>query len=155
MTDFQKWSLFLLRVSLGMVFFYAGITKVINPQWSAAGYLRGAAQFSSFFSWLASDTMLPLVNFLNEWGLTLIGAALLLGIGVRLAGFAGAAMMVLYYLPLGFLHPNEHALIVDEHIVYAAGLLVLAAYNAGSFWTLRHGLMRSLSAFPRVTRWLR
>ena len=40
--NFQKISLFFLRVFLGGLFFYAGITKVLDPSWTAAGYLKGA-----------------------------------------------------------------------------------------------------------------
>ena len=45
MTSFQKFFLFLLRVTVGWMFFYAGITKVLNPQWSAEGYIKGANAF--------------------------------------------------------------------------------------------------------------
>ena len=45
MATSQKFFLFLLRVSAGWMFFYAGITKVLNPQWSAEGYLKGAKSF--------------------------------------------------------------------------------------------------------------
>ena len=49
MTNSQKFFLFLLRVSAGWMFFYAGITKVLNPQWSAEGYLKGAESFYLVF----------------------------------------------------------------------------------------------------------
>ena len=84
MTQFQKISLFLLRVSLGWMFFYAGITKVINPAWSAEGYLNGAKTFAGFYHWLASPGILPVTNFVNEWGLTLLGVSLVLGISAIL-----------------------------------------------------------------------
>ena len=45
MATSQKFFLFLLRVSAGWMFFYAGITKVLNPQWSAEGYLKGSESF--------------------------------------------------------------------------------------------------------------
>ncbi|MEK7098213.1 MAG: hypothetical protein AAB906_05185, partial [Patescibacteria group bacterium] len=60
MTQFQKISLFLLRISLGWLFFWAGITKVLNPTWSAAGYLQGAKTFADFYQWLATPSLLPL-----------------------------------------------------------------------------------------------
>ena len=68
MNTFQKISLFLLRVSMGWFIFYAGITKVLNPEWSAAGYLKGAKTFVSFYEWLLQPNILPSINFLNEWG---------------------------------------------------------------------------------------
>jgi thiosulfate dehydrogenase (quinone) large subunit len=132
----QKFTLTLLRISIGWMFFYAGITKVLDPAWSAAGYLKAAKQFPEFYQWLASPAMLPITNALNEWGLTLVGVALVLGVGVRLAGALGAVIMILYYLPLGVPYPNSHALVVDEHIIYAATLLFLAAVRAGRVWGL-------------------
>ena len=136
MTTFQKFSLIFLRLSLGGLFLYAGITKVLDPSWSAAGYLAGAKNFPTLFAWFASPTILPTVNFLNEWGLTLLGASLILGLAVRLSSWLGAALMLLYYLALPFPYPNAHALIIDEHIIYIFALLVLAAYDAGSVWSL-------------------
>ncbi len=48
----QKFFLFLIRVTTGWMFFYAGITKLLDPQWSAAGYLKGAKAFTWFFQML-------------------------------------------------------------------------------------------------------
>lgn len=42
-------SLLLLRATLGWLFFYAGLTKVLNPAWSAAGYLNGAKTLPDFY----------------------------------------------------------------------------------------------------------
>ena len=129
--------LFLLRISIGWLLFYAGITKVLNPAWSAGGYLQNAKTFSGFYQWLATPEMLPITNFLNEWGLTLLGAALLFGVFVRWAGILGALMMILYYLPvLEFPNVGEHSYIVDEHIIYALALLLLAASETGKIFGL-------------------
>lgn len=125
-------SFFLLRLSLGALYLYAGITKLLNPEWSSAGYLAGAKQFTGFFQWLASPQIVFCVDFMNQWGLTLLGVSLLLGAGVRWSSKLGAALMFLYYLPLGFPFPNEHAFLVDEHIVYAFALLYLGFSKAGN-----------------------
>ena len=157
MTRFQSVSLFLLRVGLGWMFFYAGITKILDPQWSAAGYLSGAKTFGGFYQWLMSPSVLPVVNFMNEWGLTLLGAALILGVFVRLASYGGALLMLLYYLPiLQFPYPNPHAYIVDEHIVYILALFVLAAFRAGRVGGLerRCANLPICSKFPRLRAWL-
>lgn len=139
MTQLQKISLFLLRISMGWLIFYAGITKVLNPEWSAAGYLKGAKTFVGFYQWLTSPGILPIVNFLNEWGLTLIGISLILGIGVRLSSIFGAALMLLFYFPvLNFPYPNPHSFLVDEHIIYALVLLLLAGFRTGRIWGLEN-----------------
>ncbi|MEK7465711.1 MAG: DoxX family membrane protein [Patescibacteria group bacterium] len=131
----QKLFLFLLRISIGLLFFYAGISKVLNPAWSAAGYLTHAKTFAGFYAWLASPALLPFINFLNEWGLTLLGVALLLGLFVRLSGILGAVLMLFYYFPaLKFPYVPPNAFLADEHIIYIFALLVLVVFNAGNTW---------------------
>jgi thiosulfate dehydrogenase (quinone) large subunit len=142
----QKLLLTLLRVSLGWLIFYAGITKVLNPEWSAAGYLRGAKTFSGLYRWFGQPEILPTINFLNEWGLTLLGVALILGVAVRLVSVPGALMMILYYLPvLEFPYISTHSYIVDEHIIYALVFLLLGALGAGRVWGLDDWLSKKLS----------
>ena len=153
----QQISLFLLRLALGMLFFYAGITKVVNPAWSAAGYLKGAKTFSGFYSALASSSFLPITNFLSEWGLTLIGLSLIVGVFVRISSILGAAMMILFYFPiLDFPYPNPHSFLVDEHIVYAFALLVLGSLRAGRVWGLENWCsnLPICSKFPKLRNWL-
>ena len=137
MTQFQKISIFLLRIIMGWLFLYAGVTKIIDPAWSAAGYLKGAKTFIAFYHWLLSPDILPTVNVLNEWGLTLIGLALLVGIFARISAISGTVLMLLYYFSvLDFPYPNPHSYLVDEHIIYALALLLLAILNAGRVWGL-------------------
>lgn len=136
-------AVFLSRVALGMLFFYAGITKVLNPSWSAAGYLNSAKTFPGLYQWFASAGNIGWVNFLNEWGLTLVGLALVFGLLVRWASLGGILIMALYYLPiLKFPYVGEHSLLVDDHIIYITVFLILFASNAGNFWGLDSKLKR-------------
>ena len=98
MTNFQKISLFLLRLGMGILFFLAGYVKLIDPSWSAAGYISGSKIFVGFYGWLLRLEILPVINFLNEWGLILIGAALLLGVFVRFASTARHGNKKLTYI---------------------------------------------------------
>lgn len=123
----------LLRISLGWMMFYAGITKVLDPAWSAAGFLENAAFFQSFFAWFAQPEILPLTNTLNAWGLMLIGVALLLGLFVRISSLFAIFLMVLYYLPVLPASTGGYTLFVDNHVIYAAGFLLLAGISAGRF----------------------
>lgn len=133
----QNLSLFLLRISLGWLFFYSGITKVLDSSWSAAGYLEGAKTFPDLFAFFLQPNILPIVNLLNEWGQLLLGVSLILGVFVRLSAWGGVLLMILYYLPvLDFPYPNAHSYIVDEHIIYICALLVLLSFNAGKVWGL-------------------
>ncbi len=145
-----------LRIALGWLFFYAGITKVLNPAWSAKGYLLGAKTFSGFYAWLASDGVLPIVDFLNEWGLTLIGAALILGLFTRISALLGAAMMILYWFPVLDFPKVDHGFLVDDHVVYALALLALAAFRAGRTWGLdaRWAKLPLNAKIPKLREWL-
>lgn len=142
---------------MGWIMLYAGITKVIDPNFSAAGYLQNAKIFSGFYTWLMSPNILLAVNFVNEWGLTLLGISLILGIGVRLSSLLGAFLMLLYYFPiLQFPYPNPYSYIVDEHIIYALVLLFFAAVRAGRAWGLENWCanLPICSHFPRLREWL-
>lgn len=138
MNTAQKFILFLLRISIGWLIFYAGITKVLNPGWSAEGFLRGAKTFSGFYQWLTTPEILQIVNFLNAWGVMLIGVSLILGIFVRFSATLGVVVMALYYFPiLVFPYAGEHSYLVDEHVIYALVLTLLASSAASKAWSIR------------------
>jgi thiosulfate dehydrogenase [quinone] large subunit len=136
MSTFQKFSIFFLRVALGWMYFWAGITKVLDPKWSAEGYIKGAKLFPEIYQFFLQPNVLPWVNLVNEWGLVLLGVSLILGIFVRFSAPLGVALMALYYMALGFPYPNAHSMVVDEHIIYIGALLVLASCRAGRVWGL-------------------
>lgn len=139
MTKAQKVSLFLLRVGLGLFMFYAGFTKIIDPSWSAAGYIGAAKNFVGFYHALLGPSILPIVNILNAWGLTLLGLSLISGLFTRLSSILGIVLMALYYLALPLPQPDAHSFIVDDHIIYILALLIIINFSAGKVW----GLSRS------------
>lgn len=137
--------------------FYAGITKVLNPEWSAAGFLKGAKAFTGFYNFFLQPEILPVVNFLNAWGLTAIGLALMLGVGVRLASVFGAGLMFLYYFPiLEFPHAGPYAFLVDEHIMYILIFCALFVFRAGRFWGLETWCsnLPICSQYPKIRAWI-
>lgn len=145
MPHFQKISLFLLRVGLGILYGYAGWSKLVNPTWSAAGYLKGAKTATWLYHFFLLPDILPVINFLNEWGLFLLGVSLILGIGIRISGWAGIFVMAMYYVAiLSFPYVGEHSWIVDEHVIYACALLVLISMNAGHVWGIAGWVERSV-----------
>lgn len=146
----MKIYIFLLRISFGILFFYAGVTKVLNPAWSAAGYLKGAQTLSSFYNFLLEPEILPIINFINAWGLTLLGVSLLLGIFVRLSSKLGALLMLLYYIPiLNFPYAGTNSFLVDQHIIYIFSLLLLGSARAGRHW----GLEKWCSSLPICSKY--
>ena len=137
--------LLLLRLAVGWHLLYEGLAKLLTPDWTAAPYLllsRGF--FPEFFHSLASNpALLRTVDFLNTWGLILIGTALVLGCLTRLASGFGVALLALYYLaqpPLiqtGYRIPVEgHYLLVNKNLVELLVLAVFLAIPAGRLWGL-------------------
>ncbi|MEK9194406.1 MAG: DoxX family membrane protein [Patescibacteria group bacterium] len=156
MTKAEKITLFLLRIGTGWLMFYAGITKILTPNWSAEGYLKGAKTFAGFYQWLLNPNILPVINFVNEWGLTFLGVSLILGVFVRLSSVLGAMLMLLYYFPVLTFPYVEHGFLVDDHIIYALVLVFLAAIRAGRYYGLENWCsnLPICSKFPRLRNWL-
>ncbi len=139
-----RFSLLLTRVALGGLMFYAGITKVTDSTWSAADYITKASNFPEFYKIFLNPTILPIVNFLNAWGLTILGISLILGIFVRLSSFLGIVLMLLYYFAAGtFPHPNPSTYIIDEQIIYALMLFFFIMIRAGRYWGFDQFLSRN------------
>jgi len=141
---------------MGWVMFYAGIVKIMNPAWSAVGYLGNAKTFAGFYQWFLQPSILPTTNFINEWALTLLGVSLILGIGVRFSSVLGAFLMMLYYFPvLTFPAIPPHSYIIDDHIIYALVLVYFAAVRAGRYWGLENWCanLPICRNFPGLHRW--
>jgi thiosulfate dehydrogenase [quinone] large subunit len=96
----QMWAMVILRVGIGWHFLYEGITKLLNPDWSSLGYLMDSGGiFEGLFQSMAVNaTVLNVIDFLNVWGLILIGAGLILGLFTRIATIAGIVLLAFYYL---------------------------------------------------------
>lgn len=117
-----------LRVVLGWVLFYAGITEVLDPTWTASGYLANGVPDANPFAgvWIAMAGT-PMVDVLVQWGLTLTGLGLIVGAPGRWNAFRGSFIMLVFRassLPL------EHAVVVDQHVVYVLVLASVATLGA-------------------------
>lgn len=122
---------------MGWLFLYAGLSKLINPQWSALGYMKSTQILKGFYAILMSPEILPFINLLNEWSLTLLGISLILGLFVRLSSILGSVLMFLYYLPiLNFPFVGKTSYIVDQHIIFILVLWYFAAIGAGRIFGL-------------------
>lgn len=133
----QMYALFTLRMFIGWYFLYEGLAKLFTPNWSAYGYLVDSkGVFSPLFLQLAENpVMLEVVNFVNVWGLTLVGLSLILGLLTRL-GYLGAFLfLLLFYLshpPLlnvEYMMPTEGSYLwIDKNLIMLLSVLVLALF---------------------------
>lgn len=142
-TNYSAWqvtALVILRMMIGWHLLYEGISKLINPYWSSAGYLMESKWiFASWFqSIVANPTALKIVDFLNEWGLIAIGLGLIAGVLTQVATIAGIVLLLLYYFAnppfvgLTYSMPTEGSyLIINKTLIEAAALFVLAIFPTG------------------------
>lgn len=141
-----------LRLSLGWFMFFAGIEKVLNPDWTAKGFLLGAKTFPAFYAWFAEPFNLWWSDPFNAWGIMLIGVALLLGIAVRPAAWVGAGLMILYYFPHNVFPKVPHGFIVEEHIIYAIAFILIAIFPHAQQFGLGNILRRTFLGRVPIVR---
>jgi thiosulfate dehydrogenase [quinone] large subunit len=150
-----------IRLALGWIFLWAFLDKTfglghsttsakswLNGGSPTAGFLGKAATgpFTDFYHSIAGTAV---ADFLFMAALLGVGAALMLGIGMRIAAASGALLTVMMWTAV---LPPESNPFMDDHLIYAAVLVVLALLGAGN--TL--GLGRIWTATPLVRRapWL-
>ncbi|WP_433518761.1 hypothetical protein ACQP2T_26625 [Nonomuraea sp. CA-143628] len=129
------------RISIGWIFLWAFLDKTFgwgfatpaNRAWTSGGspttgFLKGTGEnaLGGFFSSLAGQ---PWVDWLFMLGLLGIGAALILGVGLRIAAITGSLMLVLMWAAELPLANNPF---MDEHLIYAIVLVGLALAGAGT-----------------------
>lgn len=141
-----------LRLLLGWFMLFAGIEKVLDPHWTASGFLLNAKTFPEFYAWFGSPMNTWWVDPLNAWGITLVGVALLLGVAIRPAAWAGAALMILYYFPQNVFPAVPHGYIVEEHIIYAVAFVLVAVCPAAHRFGLSKRLRRTFLAKIPIVR---
>lgn len=141
----QLTSLVVLRVLIGWHFLYEGMVKIVNPNWSSAEFLRQSkGPFSGFFTSIADyPGLLNIVDFLNEWGLVLIGIGLIAGGFTRIASISGIVLLFLYYIsqpPLIGIESSMHAegnyLIVNKILIEMGSLFVLMLFPTSNIYGL-------------------
>lgn len=144
-----------LRFLLGWYMFADGLKILLTPGWSSKEFLLGAKTFPVFYAWFATPANLWWVDPLNSWGITLVGVALLLGVGVRPAAWAGAALVILYYFPHYAFPTVPYGWIVEEHIVFAAAFILVALIPAASSFGLSRALRNTaLGKIPLIGAWI-
>jgi thiosulfate dehydrogenase (quinone) large subunit len=150
-----------LRVVLGVTFFWAFLDKLFGLGYSTPSeraWINGGSPTKGF---LANSADGPFAGFYQDiagagwadWlfmiGLAGIGAALLLGVGMRVAAASGA---VLYLLMWSVVLPPTTNPVVDDHIIGALVLIALALVHAGD--TVGFGRWWKRQPIVQQNRWL-
>lgn len=165
----------LLRIAFGLTFLWAFFDKLLALGYStgeitnSAGDRTGIDFFAKDGAWLNGGS--PTKGFLShvsnnnplhsmwhqmagsawaDWlfmlGLLGVGAALTVGIGMRIAGIAGVALYLFMFVASWPLVTNP---VIDDHLLGAVSVAVLAMTYAGDTW----GLGRRWAQTPVVARY--
>ncbi|MBF0199098.1 MAG: hypothetical protein HQL32_15385 [Planctomycetes bacterium] len=141
-SSFQLTIITLLRIVIGWHLLYEGVVKFISPGWTAASFLESSWGIAApFYQFLASsNTLVSIVNFLNIWGLILLGTTLILGLFLRSTCLLGMILLGLYYMahPPFLENPSSIAsegnyLFVNKNIIEIMGLFVVYLFPTGHF----------------------
>jgi uncharacterized membrane protein YphA (DoxX/SURF4 family) len=155
----QLTGLILLRLAIGWHFLYEGLAKLFTPNWSSQSYLDSSRWIlRGVFNWIISNpAVLKIVDFLNIWGLILIGLGLFFGVFTRAAGISGIVLLLLYYLAhppfigLGFEMPNEgNYLIVDKILIELMALTVLTLFPTSSMTGIKQMIMMLKNKIQKI-----
>ena len=168
-TSAARRALAALRIGFGVTFLWAFFDKLlalgyatgVNPETGAVdrfgpdAWVNGGSPtfgfltfgvpadnpFQSFFNGIAGD---PWVNWLFMLSLLGIGLALTFGVGMRIAGASGALLYLMMWVAS---MPLENNPVVDDHLLGAITVVVLALTLSGDTWGFgkiwsRTGLVR-------------
>ena len=147
-----------LRIGFGVTFLWAFFDKLlalgyatgVNPETGAVdrfgpdAWINGGSPtfgfltfgvpednpFREFFNGLAGDTWVDWLFMLSLLG---IGLALTFGVGMRLAATSGALLYLMMWVAS---MPLENNPVVDDHLLGALTMVVLATTLAGDTWGL-------------------
>lgn len=151
-------ALAVLRIGFGLTFLWAFFDKLLAlgfatgtdaetgvvDRFGEAAWINGASPtegflafgvnpdspFAGFFNGLVGSAV---VDWLFMLGLLGIGIALTLGIGMRLAGATGALLYLMMYTAVMVPENNP---VLDDHLLGAITVIVLALTLAGDTWGL-------------------
>jgi thiosulfate dehydrogenase (quinone) large subunit len=116
---------------------YEGVVKLSNPDWTSIGFLVDSkGLFEGLFHAMANNLkVIPFIDFLNLWGLILIGLGLILGLFSRPALISGIILLAMYYLShpaiigADYMMPSEGSyLFINKTLIELFAMSVLLVF---------------------------
>lgn len=147
-SDIARRVLAVLRLATGFIFLWAFLDKTfglgystpaerawVNGGTPSQGFLLGDAvvgPLKPFFASIAS----PASDVLFMIAMLAIGVAVTLGIGLRVSAVVGSFVLLAMWMaewPIGMGTGSTNP-IVNDHVIYALSLTVIAVLHAGDTW---------------------
>lgn len=146
-----------LRIGMGWIFLWGFLDKLFGLGFATASenaWLAGGSPTSGYLNFATSGPLAPLFqslagNPIVDWlfmvGLLAIGLSLILGMGVKIGGYAGALLVFLMWL--SHLPPQNNPFL-DDHIIYAIIFIGPARVKAGQWLGLGKWWSERVKNYP-------
>ncbi len=134
---FQLVFLVLLRFAIGWYFLYEGVAKLLSHGWSSYAYLIDSQGiFEDLFKLLTQNpTVMLLIDYINIFGLILIGLLIILGLFEKISYIGALLLLIMYYLShpalidTNYMLPAEGSYLwINKNVVMIFSLLVLYVF---------------------------
>lgn len=150
--------LVILRVTIGWFFLYEGLVKILSPNWTSYGYLVDSKGFfRPLFTLIAENpTLMTITDFINIYGLAIVGLLLILGLFERIGYIGAAAFLLLYYIahpPLinvEYLLPSEGSTLwVNKNLVMFVAVAVMYFFPTSRIIGLDRAILKDRKSYVR------
>lgn len=121
---------FLLRLTLGLNFFYLGFTTLFNHP---LGEELGGRSLGNLYAWIAGTASGTPLQVFSAWAFLTIGACLILGLMTRLASITGIALTLASYVPNVTFSPLNPSQFANDAALAVVCLLIIIFADAGSY----------------------
>jgi len=125
-----RMAIFLLRIAIGLNFFYFGFAVLFNP---ALSKNFSAQSFGNLYSWLAAPSVAGWVHPFAQWAFLVIGACLILGLATRIASIVGIAVTFLSFLPNVSYNALSIEQFLNDEVIVIICLLIILLSDAGTY----------------------
>jgi uncharacterized membrane protein YphA (DoxX/SURF4 family) len=138
--------IFLLRLVLGLNFFYLGFTNLFSHPLEQT---FGQRSLTDLYAWIAASTNAGYLGTLFAWMFLIIGVCLLIGLLTRLMSTIGFILILASYFPGITSSALTASQFVSDGVIVAICLLVLIFSNAGAYLGVDKFIHIGLSPKPK------
>lgn len=136
-------AILLLRIAVGLDFFYLGFGTLFNP--SLGAELR-QKPLGDLYVWLNSSASDGWLHSIAPWVFIFIGICLVVGLATRLSSLIGMVLILINFWPAFNLTKASAFQAANDQIIILLSLLVIFSGKAGRYFgldrffhfTLRH-----------------
>ncbi len=125
-----RFTILLLRLAIGLTFFYLGFTQLFNPE---LGTSLSSRSVPGLYTWISQYSSPMWVQQFVPWAFLIIGSLLIIGLITRLAAVVGFIIVLIGYLPFVNYSSLNISQFVNDELVILVCLLILIAGHAGNY----------------------